>query len=156
MTRLPRHPGGVGTLQSLKLYDWIRTLKPTRERGLAHMAAFDRGAWEDMVRDIFGQSAPQILAVEEKAKKNDPVQHAKRLDRIVDNWDKILAIIEEELPETSVIEGIVNRACHGGRRPGLGREGRQDASPLPGVRDKYPTLSMLWDIGYAQEAGTLR
>jgi glycerol-1-phosphate dehydrogenase [NAD(P)+] len=149
---------GVGTLQSLKLYDWIRTLKPTRERGLAHMAAFDRGAWEDMVRDIFGQSAPQILAVEEKAKKNDPVQHRKRLDRIVDNWDKILAIIEEELPETSVIEGIMKELGMPMVAADLGwdEKGAKDAyTGSREIRDKYLTSSMLWDIGYAQEARDL-
>ncbi len=76
----------------------------------------------------------------------------------MDNWDKILAIIEEELPETSVIEGIMKELGMPMVAADLGwdEKGAKDAyTGSREIRDKYLTSSMLWDIGYAQEARDL-
>ena len=63
------------------------------------MRAFDRAEWEAQVRRIFGKTADEIIAIEDRVHKNDPARHAARLDRIIGRWDDILAIIREELPD---------------------------------------------------------
>ena len=146
---------GVGTLETLKLYDWIKTIKPDREKGMAAMAAFDKDAWEAMVKRIFGSTAPQILAIEERVQKNDPLKHEKRLQRIVEGWDQILGFIDEELPDTGEMASLMQKLG----MPmvpadlGISEQDAQDAyTGAREIRDKYLSCSMLWDMGLAQEA----
>ena len=40
------------------------------------MRAFDRAAWEAQVRRVFGKTGEQIIAIEDRVKKNDPQKHA--------------------------------------------------------------------------------
>ena len=92
---------GVGTVLSMKLYRKIRQIQPDRAKAEAHMKAFSRADWEAQVRRIFGKTADEIIAIEDKTHKNDPARHAKRLDNLVNHWDEILKIIDEELPWTT-------------------------------------------------------
>ncbi len=146
---------GVGTRLALGLYDWIRTLTPDRARTEAFMASFDEAAWEAMVRRIFGNTAPQILAIEKKAMKNDPANHKKRFDAIEKHWPEILKIIEEELPETAKIDQLM-RDMGMPRVPadlGISEADAKDAfTGSREIRDKYLSGSMLWDMGLTDEA----
>lgn len=146
---------GVGTRLALGLYDWIRTLTPDRARVEAFMASFDEAAWEAMVRRIFGSTAPQILAIEKKAGKNDPANHKKRFDAIEKHWPEILKIIEEELPETAKIDQLM-RDMGMPRVPadlGISEADAKDAfTGSREIRDKYLSGSMLWDMGLTDEA----
>jgi len=146
---------GVGTRLALGLYDWIRAQTPDRARVDAFMASFDRASWEAMVRRIFGNTAPQILAIEENARKNDPVNHKKRFDAIEKHWPEILKIIEEELPETAKIDKLM-RDLGMPRVPadlGISEADAKDAfTGAREIRDKYLSCSMLWDMGLTNEA----
>ena len=62
------------------------------------------------MKKVFGQIAPNVFAIEEKVRKNSAEKHAKRLDVIIENWDKILKIIDEELPDIDVFEGYMRAA----------------------------------------------
>ncbi len=90
---------GVGTVLTMKIYRKLREVVPDRAKAEAHMKAFDRAAWEAQVRRIFGKTAGQIIAIEDKTRKNDPARHAARLDNIIAHWDEILRAIHEELPD---------------------------------------------------------
>ncbi len=146
---------GVGTLITLRLYDWIKTLTPDRAKAEAFMAAFDPALWEADMRRIFGQTAPQILEVEAKAHKNDPAAHAMRLGRIIGGWDEIIAIANEELPETASIDALM--AGLGmpmyPRDLGLTVQDAMDAyEGAREIREKYQCNNLLWDLGLADEA----
>ncbi len=146
---------GVGTLLTLKLYDWIKTLTPDRKVAEDAFARFDNGAWEDMVRRVFGKSAPQILDIERACGKNDPKNHAKRLNNILANWDEILKAIEEELPPTAEIERLMKNLGMPmlPKDLGVSEEDAKDAfTGAREVRDKYMSCSLLWDIGLTDEA----
>ena len=146
---------GVGTHVTLELYDWIKTLTPDRKRASEFMASFDPVAWEAMVRRIFGKTAPQILAIEAKVKKNDPAAHAKRFDVIEAKWPEILKIISEELPETAKIDELM-RDLGMPRVPkdlGISEADAKDAfTGSREIRDKYLSGSVLWDMGLTEEA----
>jgi len=147
---------GVGTVLSMKIYRKLLAdgLRPDRERAEAHMRAFDRAEWEAQIHRVFGKTADQIIAIEDRVHKNDPARHAKRLDNLVDHWDEILAIIREELPDYDwlykamadtgmpmtpadidvPVEDVVNAFI-----------GARD------IRDKYLSCSVLWDLGLTDE-----
>ena len=146
---------GVGTLLTLKLYDWIRTLTPDRAYAMQKMAEFDPAAWEEMVKRIFGDTAPQILLCEAQCGKNDPVRHEKRLDRIIERWDDIQSFIREELPETEKIAELMRTAGMPMIPSDLNISDADTKDAYTGareIRDKYLSCSMLWDLGLAEEA----
>jgi len=145
---------GVGTCLTMGLYDDIRKLVPSREKAENAMKNFDKDAWEARVRRVFGQNAPQVLAIEEKTRKNDPVKHAARLEKILANWDKIMAAVEEELPEKEWLFGKmkINGMPMKPEDISLSRQDVVDAFVCSrDIRDKYLSGSMLWDLGELED-----
>ena len=141
---------GVGTMITLKLYRDIRKIVPDRAAAQAHMDAFDEAAWRAQIRRIFGKTADEVLAIEEKARKNDPEKHAARLTRILSNWDEITRIMDEELPDYASLRAKAEAVGMPLRPSDLGLPVRDAVDAFLGsrdIRDKYLTSSMLWDLG---------
>ena len=146
---------GVGTVMSMRLYEYVKQQKPDREKMLSHAAAFDRSAWEAQVKRVFGKTADEIIRIEDKVKKNDPARLAKRIDALIENWDEILKIIDEELPEYEVLYNMM-------KATGMPVEPREievsDDDVVNAylgardIRDKYLSCSFLWDMGLEMEA----
>ena len=146
---------GVGTLLTLWIYENVLNLdRIDTDRARRAMAAFSPEAWEAQARRIFGPIAPEILALERKAHKNDPARHEERLQRIEASWPAIRQIIREELPSRESIRSLM-AACGLPLTPadlGLTEEDTVDA--LLGsrdIRDKYLTSSLLWDLGLLED-----
>ena len=145
---------GIGTVLSMKLYRKIREIKPDRAKAEAWMNAYDRETWEKQIHRIFGKTAGEIIAIEDKTKKNDPEKHAKRLEKLIENWDEILKIIDEEL---LVYEELHSLLASTGMpmTPGdidVSIEDTVDAFiGSRDIRDKYLSCSFLWDLGLTNE-----
>ena len=145
---------GVGTVLTMKLYQKLVTVTPDRARAEAHMKAFDRAQWEAQVRRVFGKTADQIIAIEDKVHKNDPARHAARLDRIIGRWDDILAIIREELPD---LDGLTRTMAATGMPMTPADIGVPDKDVIDAfigsrdIRDKYLSCSLIWDLGMTEE-----
>ena len=145
---------GVGTVLSMKVYQKLRTVTPDRAKAEAHMAAYDRAAWEQQIHRIFGKTAGEIISIEDKTKKNDAGRHAKRLDNIINHWDEILKIIDEELPDYDTLYSLMAAT-------GMPMKASDINVPMVDVidafvgsrdiRDKYLTSSMIWDLGWTEE-----
>lgn len=147
---------GVGTLLTLRIYEKLLAdgTKPDRARAEAHMRAFDPVKWEARVRRVFGKTAGQIIEIEAKTHKNDPVRHAKRLDNLMAHWDEIEGIIREELPNREALRAAM-AATGMPLTPadiGIPTHDVVDAFVCArDIRDKYLTGSMLWDLGLTDE-----
>lgn len=146
---------GVGTLLTLWIYENVLNIeKPDMEKARRAMADFSPEEWEARVRRIFGPIAPDLLRLEEKARKNDPARHKERLARIEKHWPEIRAIAGEELPPRADIAALM-ASVHMPMTPAdlhLKPEDVRDA--LLGsrdIRDKYLTSSLLWDLGLLEE-----
>lgn len=145
---------GVGTLLTLRIYDWIREITPDRERAERHMRNFDEKKWEGDMRRVFGKVAPEIFEIERQTRKNDPVKHAARLEIILRDWDKIMDIINSELPPRADIESLARRVGMPMTPEdiGIGREDVYDAFiGAKDIRDKYMSCNLLWDLGLLDE-----
>lgn len=145
---------GVGSYLTFKLYEEIKKLTPDREKALNFMKNFDSERWERETRRVFGSVAPGILANAAKEGRNDPEKHAKRVDLIVNNWDKILQIIDEELPPFEQILKIMTDAGMPIRPAelGVGEADVRDAlCASRDIRNKYLSSTMLWDLGLLYE-----
>ena len=145
---------GVGCYLTFKLYEQIRKIKPDREKALDFMRSFDEEKWERETRRVFGSVAENIIATAKKEGRNDPVKHAERVNRIVDHWDEILKIMDEELPPFKTIVDIMT-GCGMPMRPkdlGINDDDVRDALKASrDIRNKYLSSTMLWDLGLLYE-----
>ena len=145
---------GVGSVLTLRIYEWILEIIPDRARAEAHMRGFSPAAWESEVRRAFGGTAGEILRIEEQTRKNDPAKHAARLEIILSNWNGILAMIREELPPLSEILRLAE-AVGLPTRPselGISDDDAVDAFlRARDIRDKYMSCNLLWDLGLLDE-----
>lgn len=146
---------GVGTLLALKIYDWIRTIRPDRAKAEAFMASFTDEAWQEQTRRIFGKAAQAVIDAEHNQHhKNDPERQKKHFARIEAHWDEILKIIDEELPPTKDIAALMASLEMPMAPADLGISAEDTHNAFIGsrdIRDKYLTSTMLWEMGLMYE-----
>lgn len=146
---------GVGTVLSLRLYQFIRRQRPDRARMEAHAAAFNRSEWEAQVRRVFGKTADEIIRVEDRVHKNDPDRLRARIDALCAHWDEVLSIIDAELPDYDATLALMKSTGMPTEPSELDISDDDVVNAYLGardIRDKYLSCSFLWDMGLEQEA----
>ena len=80
--------------------------------------------------------------------------HELRLERIIENWDAILKIVEEELPSSEALEALLDTIDAPKTLSDIG----VDETILPqifratkDIRDKYVLSRLAWDLGVLEE-----
>lgn len=143
-----------GTYVASALYEKIKKTTPDREKALGYVKSFDLAKWNDELCNFLGKGADTMIAQEEKEGKYDLEKHAKRLDKIIDNWDTILQIIEKEIPDSKFIEELFAKIG----LPTKSAEIGVDEKILPmtfkatkDIRDKYVLSRLCWDLGIIEE-----
>lgn len=145
---------GIGTVLSMKLYRKIREIKPDRAKAEAWMKAYDRAEWEAQIKRIFGKTAGEIIGIEDKCQKNDPAKHAKRLDLLIEHWDEIIKIIDEELPDYDELYNLLAATGMPMKPSDINVSLEDTVDAFLGsrdIRDKYLSCSFLWDLGLTNE-----
>lgn len=145
---------GIGTLLTLKIYDYMRTIRPNKEKALAAAAAFDREAWYDQMRRFIGEGAEAMIRVGEQEGKYDLKSHEKRLSVIIDKWDEILAEIKK-LPTYEQLHTFMTNVGAPTTPEGFGvtrEQVRETFTMTKDIRDKYVASRLLWDIGELESA----
>jgi glycerol-1-phosphate dehydrogenase [NAD(P)+] len=144
----------IGTLISAKLYEKLKTVKPDEKKALEYVNGFNFTEWSEVLRNFLGKGATSMVALEEKEQKYNPETHKERLKKIIENWDNILKIVDEEIPSVEEIERILDKVSI----PKLPEEIGIDKSILPltiksakDIRDKYVLPRLLWDLGIIEE-----
>lgn len=144
---------GIGTVITLHIFKKLRQLRPDRARAEKAAAEFDRAAWEARLRRVFKGTAESFIALEDKLRKNDGVGRMQRVDRILENWDRLTEILEKA-PDPEEVEALLRSSGMPTRASeiGLSAEDAADAFVCSrDTRDKYLTSSLIWDIGYMDE-----
>ena len=144
---------GVGTLLVLKIYEKIKQIQPTMERAIAMADSFDEQKWEKVIRSVFIDTADDIIAMAKKTQKNARENRLMRAQKILDNWDKIVAVANE-MPSFLEIERIMKGVGMSTtpKEIGISKEDVIYAFVCSrDIRDKYLLSSLLWDIGYLDE-----
>lgn len=144
----------IGTLIQARLYEKLKTVTPNREKALNYVASFSFADWSEQLRKLLGKGAEAMIAQEAKEKKYDKDLHAKRLEDIIANWDKILQIVDEELPSAADLEKLLDTI----EAPKTLEEIGLDSKELPlyfqatkDIRDKYVLSRLVWDLGIMDE-----
>lgn len=143
----------LGTMLALKLYENFKTMPIDREKAISYAENFDFEKWCRELSAFIGRGSAQMIAAEKNDKKYDPAEQIKRLDIIINNYNKILNIIEEELPEISEVEKLFEII----EFPSEMIEG-ENKNYLPlsfkatkDIRFKYVLSHLLWDLGIIDE-----
>ena len=144
---------GVSTLTVIRAYERLAGIVPDRERALAFVRRFDRDAWNAHLRERLGAGAESMIRGEEREGKYDPVKHALRLERILDSWDRIRAIIGQ-LPPSAELEAFMRSIGHPVTFGEIGvseEDAREAFLMAKDIRDKYVLGRLLWDLGLTEE-----
>ena len=144
---------GLGTLLTVRGYEWLKTKTPDREKALAYVKNFDLQAWFDTLHLRLDEGAAAMIAGEQKERKYDRDKHAARLEDILAHWDDILALIDA-LPTTDVLEQFYREIGHplSCTEFGLSAEEIRFAYiAAKDIRDKYVLGRLLWDLGMLEE-----
>ncbi len=145
---------GIGTLLSLKVYDQLKTLSPDREKALAYVQSFSFADWSDTLRKLLNNAARTMIEAEAKAGKYDRKKHAVRLEKILEHWDEILAIMNEELPDAKTVEDLMDLigAPKTVEQIGIDPACLKDCfRATKDIRDKYVASRLAWDLGVIDE-----
>ncbi len=144
----------IGTLYSIKGFEALKKIVPNREKALTYAKNFDFADWSRKLTEFLGKGAIPMIELEAKEKKYDLDKHRARLDVILDKWDEILKIIDEELPASADIEALLASLD----APKCIEDIGMDKSILPmtlmatkDIRDKYILSRLLWDLGVLDE-----
>ncbi len=144
----------VATLIMSRLYEKVKNITPDREKALCYIAEFDYSKWSDTLYGFLGESAAPMIELEKKEGKYDVAACSKRVDVIIENWDKILEIIDEELPSSSEIEAMLDRIDAPKTLSEIGID--EDILPTAfkatkDIRDKYVLARLCHDLGIIDE-----
>jgi len=141
---------GVGTLIAVKLYEQIKQIQPDREIARAYAKSFDYEEWCRQLRSFLGKSAETMIELEKKEQKYHIQNHEKRVDTILEHWDEICQIIEDELPDSKELEQLMKEIG----APTMVEEIGQKSELLSitfkatkDIRDKYVLSRLAWDLG---------
>ncbi len=144
----------VGTRYALKAYEQVRAMKPDQEKALRYAEAFDYEKYKIELTAFLGKSADAMIELEEKEKKYDADCHKTRLAHILENWNQILRILDEELPSIAEFDALLDLI----KMPKTVGELGIDEAILPmtfrtskDIRDKYVLSRLAWDLGVLEE-----
>lgn len=140
----------VGTMISIKLYEKIKNVTPNKQKALEYAKNFNFSDWSQTLRAFLGKGAESMIALETKEQKYNLEDHKKRLETILENWDKIKNIINEELPTIDKIETLYNKVSLPKTISEIGL--KEDIIPLTfksakDIRNKYVLPRLCWDLG---------
>lgn len=145
---------GVGTVETLKFYEYISTLTPNMQKGLSYAKSFDEQKHNEQMLEFIGEGAKSMIALNEKEQKYDIAKHAERLSIIIDKWDKIKSVIDE-LPSSQSIIKLLKSIGAPATAEDLGKTKEETAKSLnftKDIRDKYVASRLMWDLGVLDEA----
>lgn len=141
---------GVAVLLSLKAYNYLRNITPDKEKALNFVKNFSFESYCGFLRENMGGGAQAMIDGELKEHKYDAEKHKARLEIILDNWDKICAVIDEELPLYEQVESLLKSigAPTSPTEFGISEKEIKNACVITkDIRDKYVVTRLLWDLG---------
>ena len=144
----------MATYHAVKLYELVKKQKPDYEKASAYVAAFDLAAWEQTLREFLGKSSEAMIALEKKEGKYRKDTHPARFNIIAENWDRILQIMDEELPSSEEIEKLLDTIGISKDLSAIGVDtecARTTFKATKDIRDKYVLSRLAWDLGILDE-----
>lgn len=144
----------LGTLNISRLYEQILNTTPDKNKALLYAQNFDINNWYEELKTFLGKGAESMIQLDKKEQKYNTKAHKERLDIIIENWNKIMSVIREEIPSSDFIYNLLVTLNLPITVEGIGLPG--DILPMTfktskDIRDKYVLSRLAWDIGIIDE-----
>ncbi len=140
----------VGTNYALKIYEKLKKIIPNREKALSYFKTFDYDKYSKWLIEFLGKGALSMIELEKKEGKYDAKKHKDRLTKIIDNWNKILKIMDEELISSTEFQSILDtiEAPKTFSEIGLKEDMvKKVFIATKDIRDKYVLSRLCFDLG---------
>lgn len=144
----------VGTLIGARIFEQLKQTVPNKAKAVAFAKEFDFGAYSKQLKSFVGSSADEMIEAEAKDGKYNIEKHSKRIDIIVDNWEEILQIIDDEVPSSNKIEEILDTIGCPKSLSELGHKSEDFPmvfAATKDIRDKYVLSRLCWDLGIVDD-----
>ena len=143
----------VATNIAAELYEKVLKITPDKQKALGYAKSFVYQDWANELKAFLGTVADAMIALESKEGKYNVEKHAKRMDIILEKWDKLCGIIREEIPLQQEIEGILEKigAPKTAKEIGIDCDLTTTLKATKDIRDKYVLSRLLWDLGIIEE-----
>ena len=89
---------GIATLYAIKIYEQLKNITPNKEKAVSYVKNFDFTSYSKKLKAFIGRASTPMIENEKVDKKYDSFFHEKRIDKIIYSWDKIVELIDKELP----------------------------------------------------------
>lgn len=144
---------GIGTLLTIRIIEWLKTIRPDMRRAITAADSFDGAAWERNLRRVFPKAADGLVALERTAGKNGREERLRRAEQIAASWDTLMAVFES-VPPYGEVETLMRKVGMPARPEEIGLSPQDVADAFVcsrDIRNKYLLSSLIWDIGYMDE-----
>lgn len=144
----------IATLISARLYEKIKQMTPDAVCAKKYAESFDYAAYAEDLKAFLGKGADAMIALEAKEGKYSVEKHRERIEKISEKWGEIVAVINEEIPDSAWLYDLLLRiGC-----PTSPADIGIDTSTLPDtfkatkdIRDKYVLSRLAYDLGVIDE-----
>lgn len=145
---------GIATEIILQVYQYLLTLDIHKVYAEGKFKSFTREKWEQNIKDLFGNIAPQIIQQKEGDINFSEAAREAAAQNIVINWDHIKERVLGTVPSTSAYRDIMTVAGFQ-LTPGdlkLNKESfRLSLLVSKDIRQRFGILQVLEDLGILEE-----
>lgn len=140
---------GIGTVVSLKLYEYIKDVDLDFKKINENWQELDKETWKEEMQLKYRNAADEIILLEERTKKNAKEKRDKRMEVIKHSWPAICEAMSE-LPLSTEV-GKLLQVIGGPISPmevAIDREMvKESILYAKEIRDRYTVLQLIWDLG---------
>ena len=143
----------VGTVLMLELAHLLAAHTVDFDRARAAARSYSHTDWCEQMRSAYGQAAPEVIALEESAHKNDIQPRLLRIDAAEQKWDEVCALLDE-LPTAEWLAGKLSEAGCPSSPAQIGLDADTLCTALvcaKEMRARYTLLQLLWDLDCLEE-----
>lgn len=145
---------GLAEVVILKMTEFLRESRPDFDAAREKAKQYDQAAWEEKMKEVYGTASDAIIELEHESKKNDPEGRLKRIDKIEENWDEIVKLMNDYMPSAERMIEILKSldAPYFPSQVGFSDEMIYNALVYGKEnRARYTLLSMMGDLGVLED-----
>ena len=144
----------MATVKAVELYEKVMTVTPSWEKAHRYVQSFDLESWNAQLRKFLGSSAETMIDLEKKEGKYRKDTHEARFHLIRQNWEAILQILREELPEHRELCKLMDNVGISRDLNTIGVDSETARITFRATKDnreKYVLSRYSWDLGILEE-----
>ena len=145
---------GLAEVVILKMTEFLRESRPDFDAARAKAKQYDQAAWEAKMKEVYGTASDAIIELEHESKKNEPEGRLKRIDKVEENWDEIVQLMNDYMPTSDRMIEILKSldAPYFPSQVGFSDEMLYNALVYGKEnRARYTMLSMMGDLGVLED-----